>query len=147
MAIIFSFESPRVKHLFLLVTFVFLFCSTVPLHSSRFPTPSRFLVMPSSIPIELNLALDYDSPLKVPQNYAAIAKKTTQINSNLNIQNLSVQFEATVFINPPPDSSDGIFKLPANNPTPIHFVHNWNGSQLKVANISGEAATVQVSLY
>ena len=112
----------------------------------------RFNEIPISMhlntPKELNLTLEYDTPLKVPQNFAGVAKKTTQVNSNLNIQNLSAEFTATVFISPNPDSNtNGIYHIPANDPQPLRFIHNWNGSQLKIANISSEAATVLVTLF
>lgn len=94
------------------------------------------------------LKLEYDTPLNVPQDYAAYCELTHQVTSVLSIQNLSKNFIATIFVSPIGGSDKSrIYKIPSNTTTPIRILHNWNGAVLKVANISAEATILKVSLF
>lgn len=92
------------------------------------------------------LSLQYNQPIKLPQQFTAVCQKTSQTLSVLTIQNMSAKFQLSVFLDPDP-SGKGIHVIKANDPTQLQFTHNWNGAQLSISNISNEAATAQIGLY
>lgn len=94
------------------------------------------------------LILKYDSLLELPQNCAAYCETTRQVTSVLNIQNLSEKFVATVYVNPIGETDKAmIYTISSNNVKPIRILQNWNGSVLKVANISSENVVLKITLF
>ena len=92
-----------------------------------------------------SINIEYNHPTPIPQHFSGVAK-TTQNNTLLQIVNLSAAFELTVFLDPAPPTGDPFVNIPANDRTPRRIVQNYNGSILKIANVSQEAATALVTL-
>jgi len=93
----------------------------------------------------MNLTLEYNKKLEIPQFTAATCKKTSQTESVLTVQNHSANLDVTFSLSPDPKGK-GLYTIKANNYQPTYFQNNWNGDQLKISNISGEAVSLLVYL-
>lgn len=87
---------------------------------------------------------EYNNPINVPQHFSAVCDKTTQNESLVRVQNLSATFDLTFYI------IGGGFTdtvtIKANDRQPWQKVMNFEGSKLRIANISQEAASLQATL-
>ena len=92
-----------------------------------------------------SIGIEYNNPTRIPQHFSGVAK-TTQNNTLVQIVNLSTAFDLTVFLDPAPTTGPPFVNIPANDRTPHRIVQNYNGSILKIANVSQEAATALVTL-
>lgn len=98
----------------------------------------------SNLGILAALNWQYNFPINVPQHFSAVCQKTTQNPSMVTVQNLSATFDLTFYL-----LGGGlhiVHTIKANDRTPWRKVHNFNGSKLRIANISQEAATLQATL-
>jgi hypothetical protein len=89
--------------------------------------------------------LVYNFGVTLSQYQVAICGKTYQKMSALSIQNLSKDHDASIFITPAVDFS--IYTIPKNSRLSVVVVHDWNGAELKVANISTQQADIWVTLF
>ena len=90
------------------------------------------------------LSWEYNSPINVPQHFSAVCEKTTQNESIVRVQNLSATFDLTFYI-----IGGGVTEtvtISANDRKPWQKVHNFEGSKLRIANISQESASLQATL-
>ncbi len=96
------------------------------------------------IPAEKTLELESNQPLIVPPDHKAVGR-TTQTQSFLQLENLSVDNTLRYFV----EGGQALTRageIPANDSTPKHWVKNFNGAQLVVANVSTRAANMKVTL-
>lgn len=87
---------------------------------------------------------EYNNPINVPQHFSAVCEKTTQNESIVRVQNLSATFDLTFYI-----IGGGLHEtvtINANDRKPWQKVYNFEGSRLRIANISQEAATLQATV-
>lgn len=89
--------------------------------------------------------LVYDSGVILSQHQVAICSKTYQKVSVLSIQNLSKDFDASIFITPAVDC--WMYTIPKNSHLSVIVLNDWNGAMLKVANISSQQADIWVTLF
>ncbi|MEX0300541.1 MAG: hypothetical protein AB3N28_15815 [Kordiimonas sp.] len=90
------------------------------------------------------LSWEYNNPINVPQHFSAVCEKTTQNESIVRVQNLSATFDLTFYI-----IGGGLTEtvtIQANDRKPWQKVHNFEGSKLRIANISQESASLQATL-
>ncbi len=97
--------------------------------------------------VTAEIHLDYNRPTRVPTGITAHCPKTTQGTTLLKIQCRSTTFACSYFIDPAaPPAVPATGKIPANDPEPDLYVHNWNGASLKIANVSQENVVMEVTL-
>lgn len=98
---------------------------------------ARVATMPS-------LDLSSNDPVTLPPNYKCTGA-TSQIQSLLQIQNLSRSFEAWYFAS----AGDAFTKngrIAAGATDPIQWVWNFQGAELVIANVSPLEASMKITL-
>ena len=89
--------------------------------------------------------LEYNNPIIIKKFETATIKDTYQVNSCLMLINESGDFDVSYFIEPDP-GGEGQYTLKATDDDPIIIVHNWEGSDLKIANISKDDVPLKIFL-
>ena len=101
-----------------------------------------------------DLKIQDSIPLHIPKNYSAVFDLTEsppqlpieQEKSELTIQNLSTTSAVIFYINPSPPDVSPFGEIPANDPEPRIFIHDWSGTRLKVSNVSQQDVIMEVTL-